>query len=159
MDQTQIIKPMQHTANSSCFTRYGPLIATCIVVMFGHLPLLLNEPLRFLKGLITPSIVFSMLGLMLIALVFGYILGLLPTFLTGQFFQHLIRPHLAQATQKTFLYYGACAAMVWSPLLLFGLFSLITFMSIAWFLFCVILPTSLLCSWLEWRRLQKQRGY
>jgi hypothetical protein len=96
-----------------------------------------------------------MLGMMFIALILGYLLGVLPTFLTGQLFQRLIRPHLAQATRKTFLFYGACAAMVWSPFLLFGLFSLIAFMSIAWFLFCIILPTSLLCSWLEWRHFKK----
>ena len=146
----------QHNDNISFhFTCYGPQIATCLVVICGHLPLIVNDPIRFLSGLITPSIIIPMLGMMFIALILGYLLGVLPTFLTGQLFQRLIRPHLAQATRKTFLFYGACAAMVWSPFLLFGLFSLIAFMSIAWFLFCIILPTSLLCSWLEWRHFKK----
>ena len=154
MQFSQQVKPIPNSL-SATFTRYGPLIATFFVVISGHTPLLLDDPLRFLQGLITPSIIFPMLAMMLLALIFGYILGLIPTFLTGQFFQRLTLPHLAHATYKTFLYYGACAAMVWSPLLLLGCFSLMAFLTIAWFLFCVILPTSLLCSWLEWRQYSK----
>lgn len=154
MPLAEQVKPTPHIV-AATFTRYGPFIATCIVVMCGHIPILLSDPIAFLKGLITSSIIFAMLGMMLLALIFGYILGVLPTFLTGQFFQHLIRPHLATATQKTFLYYAACAAMVWSPLLLFGLFGWMALISIAWFLFCVIVPTSLFCGWLEWRRFSR----
>ena len=152
MQLSQQVKPIPPTLSAS-FPRYGPLIATFLVVISGHTPLILDDPLRFLQGLITPSIIFPMLGMMLFALIFGYILGIIPTFLTRQVVQHLIRPHLTHATQKTVLFHGACAAMVWSPLLLFGLFDVMAFLTIAWFLFCVILPTSLFCSWLEWRKL------
>lgn len=51
----------------------------------------LDDPLQFLIGLITPSIIFPMLALMCVALVVGYVIGILPAYLTSKIFYPLER--------------------------------------------------------------------
>ncbi len=134
------------------FTKYGPLFATILIVVSMHIWIFSNEPIRFLHGLVTPSIIIPMLLYMLIALIFGYCIGIIPTFITQQIFYKLIKNNLAEQTQGQVLYKGFLAGVIWSPLVLFSIFDEKWLMITAFFVFVVVIPSAMLCAHIEWRK-------
>ena len=148
-------QPDQQHYNVVSFFRFGPFIATFILIFLGHSPLIFFEPIRFLTGLVTPSILFSMLALMVLALIVGFCIGILPTYITGLIFQKLIQNKIKNLTLLQSLFYGFCAGLSWMVWVLIGLLEPKVILPILIFVGMVIIPTSMLCALLEWRRINK----
>ena len=141
------------------FILLGPFIATWIAVIIGHQHLYLNDPIRFLIGLITPSIIFPMLGMMVVAMIFGYILGMLPAYLTFLIFSKLIHRHLPHAQLKHFIGYGFCAGLFWVVLtLLLVLYDHSMLRNALLLSGLVMLPTSVICAALTWKQDRKSKS-
>lgn len=81
----------------SSFIIYGPFLGTLFLTIAGHSDIYLYEPMRFLKGMVTPSIIFPMLGLLLLITPFGYLIGITPAFLTERLFEKFVKHKLSQA--------------------------------------------------------------
>lgn len=128
------------------FIVFGPAIATSILVLLGHAEIYLYDPIRFLKGLIDPQIIFPMLGMMLFCLVFGYIFGILPALLTGRIFEKLIQPHLPTAGWTRFIWSGFCASMIWIIPALLIIFLHVDFWIAALCFVLFMSITSMLCA-------------
>lgn len=143
---------------SNAYTRYGPLIATFLIVLAGHSPIIILDTLRFLQGLITPSIIFPMLALMVIASVVGYAIGIIPVYITWLVFEKKFAMKLPSATAFQALLYGVYAGLIWTPFLLLSFIDIKIFYFGLAFCGLIILPTSAICGWLEWRKLQKQEN-
>ena len=131
--------------------RLAPAIATFIIVISFHILFFLDDPLQFLIGLITPSIIFPMLALMCVALVVGYVIGIIPAYLTSKIFYKLLGDPQENMRRSHYLKCGALATLTWSPLLIFGVFCIGTLILLGLFLLIVVLPTTLICADLEWR--------
>lgn len=140
----------------NAYTKYGPLIATFIIVFIFHSLMFKDNPEFFLNSLIDPAILFAMLFYMVLAIFFGYVIGLIPTFITGLVFHKFFSTKLGTASSKTAIGYGLVSSLIWSPLLLFSLDSIEMLKLEATFGIAVILPTSAICGWLEWRAVQKR---
>lgn len=131
--------------------RLAPAIATFIIVISFHILFFLDDPLQFLIGLITPSIIFPMLALMCVALVVGYVIGIIPAYLTSKIFYKLLGDPQENMRRSHYHKCGALAALTWSPLLIFGVFRIGTLILLGLFLLIVVFPTTLICADLEWR--------
>ena len=73
---------------SSAFVIWGPFIGTLIIAITFHSHIMFGDPIRFLKGLITPSIIFPMIGGLFLITPFGYLLGIIPAIIIQLLFQH-----------------------------------------------------------------------
>lgn len=91
--------------------RLAPAIATVIIVISFHILFFLDDPIQFLNGLITPSIIFPMLALMCVALVVGYVIGILPAYLTTKIFYHFLGDPNQNLHRSYYLKCGALAAL------------------------------------------------
>ena len=76
-----------------------------------HVLFFLNDPIQFLIGLITPSIIFQMLALMCVALIVGYVIGILPAYLTSKIFYHFLGDPNQNLHRSYYLKCGALAAL------------------------------------------------
>ncbi len=72
----------------SAFILCGPLIGTFIITITFHSGLFFYDPMRFLKGLITPSIIFPMIAAFILITPIGYLLGCIPAIITNLLFKH-----------------------------------------------------------------------
>lgn len=141
----------------SSFIIYGPFLGTLFLTIAGHSDIYLYEPMRFLKGMVTPSIIFPMLGLLLLITPFGYLIGITPAFLTERLFEKFIKHKLSQAHFFQALMYGCGLGLIWAPLILyFSSFTLKLWTVFTVFQFCLVLPTTLICTLIEWRRLKNE---
>lgn len=136
--------------------RLAPAIATFIIIISFHILFFLDDPLQFLIGLIKPSIIFPMLALMCVALVLGYVIGILPAYLTSKIFYKLLGDPQENMHRSHYLKCGALATLLWSPLLIFGVYGIPILIPIVLFLLIVVFPTTLICAELEWRAHQKK---
>ena len=146
---------MKNKILGSSFTCYGPFIGTWIIVISFHILVYLDHPSHFLAGLVTPSIVISMLILMLIALVVGYIIGYIPAFITGELFLHIFKNKLANANLYQVIAYGSLTSFLWTPvLLIFPQFFKEWLKAFLYFHFVFILPITVICAVIEWKKLK-----
>ncbi len=96
------------------FTFYGPLAgALCLSIPLGFYFLILQwDQSRILLLIFT-------IGLYLIlALIVGYVLGLIPAFFTGLLFKKLIKNKITTFTKSKVLTYGFLATLLWVPVIL-----------------------------------------
>ncbi|MFC3903569.1 hypothetical protein SAMN05421749_102366 [Acinetobacter marinus] len=137
------------------FTKFGSAIATFMIVISFHVLFFLNDPMQFLLGLITPSIILPMLALMCVALVVGYLIGTIPAYLTSQLFYQFLGDPRENMRRSHYLKCGVLVALAWSLLLI--LWALLTgaWIALGLFLFIVVFPTILICADLEWRERRK----
>ena len=135
--------------------RLAPAIETFIIVISFHVLFFLDDPIQFLKGLITPSIIFPMLALMCVALVVGYVIGILPTYLTSKMFYKLLGDLQKNMRRSHYLKCGVISALLWSPLLILGVYGIPILIPIVLFLLIVVFPTTLICAEFEWRARRK----
>lgn len=87
-----------------------------------------------------------MLARMCIALVMGYVIGILPAYLTSEMFYKLLGESQENMHRRHYLKCGALAALLWSLFLIFcfGSVQLLIWMLI--FLGLVAFPTTLICA-------------
>ena len=148
-------KFMKNKILGSAFTCYGPFIGTWIIVISLHILVYLDNPTRFLAGLVTPSIVIPMLILMLIAIVVGYVIGYIPAFITGELFLHIFKNKLANANLYQVIAYGSLTSFLWTPvLLIFPQFFKEWLKAFLYFHFVFILPITVICAVIEWKKLK-----
>ena len=148
-------KFMKNKILGSAFTCYGPFIGTWIIVISLHILVYLDNPTRFLAGLVTPSIVIPMLILMLIAIVVGYVIGYIPAFITGELFLHIFKNKLAKANLYQVIAYGSLTSFLWTPvLLIFPQFFKEWLKAFLYFHFVFILPITVICAVIEWKKLK-----
>lgn len=135
--------------------RLAPATATFIIVISFHIIFFLDDPLQFLIGLITPSIIFPMLALMCVALVVGYVIGIISAYLTSKIFYKLLGDPQENMRRSHYLKCGVISALLWSPLLILGVYGIPILIPIVLFLLIVVFPTTLICAELEWRARRK----
>ena len=92
-----------------------------------------------------------MLALMCVALVMGYVIGIISAYLTSKIFYKLLGDPQENMHRSHYLKCGALATLLWSPLLIFGVYGI----PIVLFLLIVVLPTTLICAELESRARRK----
>ena len=87
-----------------------------------------------------------MLALMCVALVMGYVIGILPAYLTSKMFYKLLGDPQENMHRSHYLKCGALVALLWSLFLIFcfGSVQLLIWMLI--FLGLVVFPTTLICA-------------
>ncbi|WP_096911058.1 MULTISPECIES: hypothetical protein [Acinetobacter] len=140
---------------TTAFTRYGPILGTVIIVISFHMLIYLDHPTRFLQSLITPSVVIPMFFFMLIAIVVGYIIGYIPAYITGELFLHLFQNKLARASLYQIIAYGCFSGLLWAPLLfLLVQFSQQSLLPFLYLQFILILPITIICAMIEWKKLK-----
>ena len=92
---------------------------------------------------------------MCVALVVGYVIGILPTYLTSKMFYKLLGDPQENMHRSHYLKCGALATLLWSPLLILGVYGTPILIPIVLFLLIVVFPTTLICAELEWRARRK----
>jgi len=145
------IKPIR----SSLFILLGPFIGLlCITIVF-HSHIFFYEPLRFIKGLVTPSIIFPMLAYLLLLTPFSFLIGILPAFITDRIFHIFFKKKIYKANFLKVFIYGCLLGFMWLPILLFLflLFTNLGYIKILYIQLFLILPTTIICTLLEWRKL------
>ncbi|WP_151807423.1 hypothetical protein [Acinetobacter bereziniae] len=143
---------------SSAFVIWGPFIGTLIIAITFHSHIMFGDPIRFLKGLITPSIIFPMIGGLFLITPFGYLLGIIPAIIIQLLFQHFFAEKLAQIPLMRCIIYGAMLGLMLSPFIL--ILSILTpspIFTFSYLQFVLILPTTLICTVIEWKRIQNKR--
>lgn len=136
---------------------FGPFLGTLFLTIIGHSEIYLYDPMRFLKGLVTPTIIFPMLLGLVFITPFGYVLGITPAFLTERVYVKFIKDRLYQSNFLHMLIYGCVLALIWAPVIL--VLSSLTLKMWTVFVviqFLIILPTTVVCIFIEWRRLKKE---
>lgn len=86
---------------------------------------------------------------MCVALVMGYVIGILPAYLTSKIFYKLLGDRQENMCRSHYLKCGALATLLWSPLLIFGVYGIPILIPIVLFLLIVVFPTTLICAELE----------
>lgn len=141
--------------STTAFTRFGPMIGTFIIVISFHILFFLDHPAKFLQGLITPSVIIPMFFLMLIAIIIGYVIGYIPAYITGELFLHIFKNKLANANLYQVIAYGCFTSFLWIPLLLIlSQFSHEWSLIFLYLQFIFILPITIICAVIEWRKLR-----
>lgn len=141
----------------SLFILIGPFIGLLCITLVFHSHIIFYEPLRFLKGLVTPTIIFPMLGYLLLLTPFSYLIGVLPAFIIDQFFKKIFKNKLYQANFSTALIYGCVLGFIWSPILfLLSLYNIEPIKIFLFLQFYLILPTTVICTLLEWKKSPSQ---
>jgi hypothetical protein len=142
----------------SAFVIWGPFIGTLIIAITFHSQIMFDDPMRFLKGLITPSIIFPMIGGLFLITPFGYLLGIIPALITQLLFQHYFEQKLAQISLTRSIIYGGILGLMLSPFIF--IFSIVTpspLFTFSYLQFVLILPTTIICTVIEWKRVQNNR--
>ena len=140
---------------SNAFTKYGALIA-------GFLPLLMINhtgnwyiPTQTFQNLLNPSNIISTVfsNLFYFGMVFGT--GYIPTWITGNLFFKLFGSKYRSANFCQILLYGFIVGSFWYILLIF--FIIIQNLIEFWLVFVtfIILPTSMICAVIEWKKAKK----
>jgi len=88
----------------SAFILCGPFIGTFIIAITFHSEIIFYNPMRFLKGLITPSIIFPMIAAFILITPFGYLLGCIPAIITNLLFKHFFASKLVLASRPVSYY-------------------------------------------------------
>ena len=138
---------------NSAFTAIGSFFGTLLFTLSFHSLIFLDDPIRFLHGLITPRIIFPMLLGFIFILPFGYLIGLLPAVISKLLFEHFFAFKIGSVSFSRATLYGFALGLMWSPLIL--AFDLATGAGFKLFLyveFVLILPVCMLCTWIEWRK-------
>ncbi len=138
------------TLNNNIYPQHGPWIATIFVVISGHFEIIFYEPLRFLAGLISPIIMAGMLLFTLVAMLFGYLIGILPALLTGHLFNKIINKNLPNATQFQFLATGFMVSLIWLIPICILVLNQPYLWKIALAMVSIISITSILCAEISW---------
>ena len=92
---------------------------------------------------------------MCVALVVGYVIGIIPAYLTSKIFYKLLGDPQENMHRSHYLKCGALATLLWSPLLILGVYGIPILIPIVLFLLIVVFPTTLICAELEWRARRK----
>ena len=135
------------------FIAIGSFFGTLLFTISFHSLTFFDDPSRFLKGLITPHIIFPMLLAFLFILPFGYLIGLLPAVITNLLFERFFAVKIGHARFSRATLYGLVIGLMWSPLIL--AIDLAIGAGLKLFLyveFVLILPVCLVCTWVEWRK-------
>ncbi|OJU55836.1 MAG: hypothetical protein BGN93_21475 [Acinetobacter sp. 39-4] len=143
---------------SSAFVIWGPFIGTLIIVITFHSPIMFGDPIRFLKGLITPSIIFPMIGGLFLITPFGYLLGIIPAIITQLLFQHFFAKKLAQISLMRSMIYSCILGFMLAPfILILAILTPSPLITFGYLQFVLILPTILICTVIEWKKVQNNR--
>ena len=138
---------------NSAFIAIGSFFGTFIFTLSFHLLIFLDDPIRFLHGLITPHIIFPMLLGFVFILPFGYLIGLLPAFISKLLFEHFYAVKISPASFSRATLYGLVIGLIWSPLILvIDLAIGLEFKLFLYVEFVLILPVCVICTWIEWRK-------
>lgn len=143
----------------SAFILCGPFIGTFIIAITFHSEIIFYNPMRFLKGLITPSIIFPMIAAFILITPFGYLLGCIPAIITNLLFKHFFASKLALASWRYSLIYGCLLGFMLAPFIL--MIAIVTPSPLFTFLylqFVLILPTTLICTFIEWIRARNRQN-
>ena len=138
---------------NSAFISIGSFIGTLIFMGIFHSMMFYDDPNRFLRGLITPHIIFPMLLAFVFILPFGYLIGLLPALVSKLLFEHFFAVKIDKASFHRAILYGFVIGLMWSPLIL--AIDLVVGAGLKFFLyveFVLIIPVCLVCTWIEWRK-------
>ncbi|WP_180156291.1 hypothetical protein [Acinetobacter sp. YH12045] len=139
--------------DNSAFIAIGSLLGTLLFTLSFHLLIFLDDPSRFLHGLITPHIIFPMLLAFVFILPFGYLIGLLPALVSKLLFEHFYAVKIGSASFSRATLYGLVIGLMWSPIIL--VIDLAVGAGSKFFLFVefvLILPVCLVCTWIEWKK-------
>ena len=139
--------------DNSAFTAIGSLLGTLLFTLSFHLLIFLDDPNRFLHGLITPHIIFPMLLAFVFILPFGYFIGLLPALVSKLLFEHFYAVRIGSASFYRATLYGLMLGLMWSPIIL--ILDLAAGAGLKFFLyveFVLIFPVCLVCNWIEWKK-------
>ena len=142
----------------SAYILYGPFFGTLFLAIIGHSHIYLNDPMRFLIGMVTPSIIFPMLLGLAFITPFGYLIGIIPAFLTDRIYLKFVQEKISQAHFFQVLIYGCGLGLIWAPLIF--ILSLNTLKVWPFFIvlqFLIILPTTLICTLIEWKKSKMQQ--
>lgn len=140
---------------SSAFVIWGPFIGTLIIAITFHSHIMFGDPIRFLKGLVTPSIIFPMIGGLFLITPFGYLLGILPAIITQLLFQHFFAEKLSQIRLMRSIIYGGILGLMLAPFtLIIAILTPSPLFIFSYLQFVLILPTTLICTIIEWKRAQ-----
>ena len=142
----------------SAFILCGPFIGTFIIAITFHSEIIFYNPMRFLKGLITPSIIFPMIAASILITPIGYLLGCIPVIITNLLFNHFFASKLALASWRYSLIYGCLLGFMLAPFIL--IIAIVTPSPLFTFLylqFVLILPTTLICTFIEWKRARNRQ--
>lgn len=139
----------------SSFIIFGPFFGTLFLMIITHSDIYLYDPIRFLKGMVTPSIIFQMLVNFIFIIPFGYWIGIMPAYLTDRLYENFVKDKLPQSNLLHAVLYGGGLSLVWAPLIVilssFTVKPWTIFIEIKFFLF---LPTTIICTLIEWRHLK-----
>lgn len=102
----------------SVFILWGPFIGTFIIAITFHSEIIFYDPMRFLKGLITLSIIFPMIAAFILITPFGYLLGCIPAIITNLLFKHFFESKLVLASWRYSLIYGCILGLMLAPFIL-----------------------------------------
>ncbi|APR71088.1 hypothetical protein [Acinetobacter haemolyticus] len=155
MPITKMSLPHRPKWQSSAFIIWGPFIGTLIIVITFHSPIMFGDPIRFLKGLITPSVIFPMIGGLFLITPFGYLLGIFPAIITQLLFQHFFAQKLAQTSlMRSIIYSGFLGFMLAPFTLILAILTPSPLIIFSYLQFVLILPTTLICTVIEWKKVK-----
>lgn len=143
--------------HNNIYPFHGPWIATLIIVLSGHYQIIIFEPLRFLSGLFNPIIMAGMLLFTVVAMMLGYLIGTLPTLLTGHLFNKIINKNLPNCSQFQFLRTGFMVSLVWLIPICMLVLNQPELWRLALIAFIVIAITSILCAEISWENYCRSR--
>lgn len=155
MTITKTIPLQRPKWQSSAFVMWGPFIGTLIIAITFHSQIMFGDPMRFLKGLITPSIIFPMIGGLFLIMPFGYLLGIIPALVTQWLFQHFFEQKLVQISLIRSIIYGGILGLMLAPfIVIFAILTPSPIFTFSYLQFFLILPTTLICTVIEWKKAQ-----
>ncbi len=135
---------------NSAFIAIGSFFGTLLFTLSFHSLMFFDDPIRFLRGLITPSIIFPMLLGFIFVLPFGYLIGLIPATISKLLFEHFYAVKIGSVSFSRATLCGVILGLMWAPLLI--VIDLTMGMEFKLFLyveFVLILPVCVMCTWIE----------
>lgn len=136
---------------TSQFYIRGSFVGTTLITLYLHIEMAVTE--HDFGSKISVELLATMLALFLLALLVGYIIGIVPAFVTGAAFYRLLSGRTAEqfnpATRTILL--GALAGMIWVLLALICDFVFTTDFWFTLIVAAVVLPTSMICAFYERR--------
>ena len=142
---------------NSAFIAIGSFFGTLLFTLSFHSLMFFDDPIRFLRGLITPSIIFPMLLGFVFILPFGYLIGLIPATVSKLLFEHFYAVKIGSVNFSRATLYGIILGLMWAPVLI--AIDLAMDMEFKLFLYLegvLILPVCVMCTWIEWRKAMNQ---
>lgn len=158
MTITKIILQQKPKWQRSAFVIWGPFIGTLIIAITFHSHIMFDDPIRFLQGILTPSIIFPMIGGLFLITPFGYLLGIIPALITQWLFQHFFEQKLVQISLIQCMVYGGILGLMLAPfIVIFAILSPSPLFIFSYLQFVLILPTTLICTVIEWKRIKNNK--